>query len=73
MYSKIVDNNNLVRDESTKAILNTNLTDYNNYLKLKKSKEIEAKRMQKLETDVSNLKTDLDEIKDLLRSLANKP
>tara|TARA_R100000005_G_C4902039_1_gene143750 strand:+ start:494 stop:715 length:222 start_codon:yes stop_codon:yes gene_type:complete len=73
MYSKIVDNNNLVRDESTKAILNTNLTDYNNYLKLKKSKEIEAKRMQKLESDVSNLKTDLDEIKDLLRSLANKP
>jgi hypothetical protein len=73
MYSKIVDNNNLVRDESTKAILNTNLTDYNNYLKLKKSKEIEAKRIQKLESDVSNLKTDLDEIKDLLRSLANKP
>ena len=73
MYSKIVDNNNLVRDESTKAILNTNLTDYNNYLKLKKSKETEAKRMQKLESDVSNLKTDLDEIKDLLRSLANKP
>lgn len=73
MYSKIVNNNNLVRDESTKAILNTNLTDYNNYLKLKKSKEIEAKRMQKLESDVSNLKTDLDEIKDLLRSLANKP
>ena len=73
MYSKIVDNNNLVRDESTKAILNTNLTDYNNYLKLKKSKEIEAERMQKLESDVSNLKTDLDEIKDLLRSLANKP
>ena len=73
MYSKIVNNNNLVRDESTKAILNTNLTDYNNYLKLKKSKEIEAKRMQKLESDVSNLKTDLDEIKDLLRSLAIKP
>lgn len=73
MYSKIVDNNNLIRDESTKAILNTNLTDYNNYLKLKKSKETEAKRMQKLESDVSNLKTDLDEIKDLLRSLANKP
>ena len=73
MYSKIADNNNLVRDESTKAILNTNLTDYNNYLKLKKSKEIEAERMQKLESDVSNLKTDLDEIKDLLRSLANKP
>lgn len=72
-YSKVEGNKNLVRDEQTKAILNTNKTEYDNYITLRNIKKSEVERMQQLESDVSNMRNDLDEIKDLLRSLANKP
>ena len=72
-YSKVEGNKSLVRDEQTKAILNTNKTEYDNYITLRNIKKSEDDRMQQLESDVSNMKNDLDEIKDLLRSLVNKP
>jgi tetrahydromethanopterin S-methyltransferase subunit B len=72
-YSKVEGNKNLVRDEQTKAILNTNKTEYDNYINVRNIKKSEVERMQQLESDVSNMRNDLDEIKDLLRSLANKP
>lgn len=72
-YSKVEGNKNLVRDEQTRAILNTNKTEYDNYITLRNIKKSEVERMQQLESDVSNMKNDLNEIKDLLRSLANKP
>ena len=72
-YSKVEGNKSLVRDEQTKAILNTNKTEYDNYITLRNIKKSEVDRMQQLESDVSNMKNDLDEIKDLLRSLLNKP
>lgn len=72
-YSKVEGNKNLVRDEQTKAILNTNKTEYDNYITVRNIKKSEVERMQQLESDVSNMRNDLDEIKNLLRSLANKP
>lgn len=72
-YSKVEGNKNLIRDEETKAILNTNKSEYDNYITLRNIKKSEVERMQQLENDVSNMKNDLNEIKDLLRSLANKP
>lgn len=72
-YSKVEENKNLVRDEQTKAILNTNKTEYDNYITVRNIKKSEVERMQQLESDVSNMRNDLDEIKNLLRSLANKP
>jgi tetrahydromethanopterin S-methyltransferase subunit B len=72
-YSKVEGNKSLVRDEQTKAILNTNKTEYDNYINVRNIKKSEVERMQQLESDVSNMRNDLDEIKDLLRSLANKP
>lgn len=72
-YSKVEGNKNLIRDEETKAILNTNQSEYDNYITLRNIKKSEVERMQQLESDVSNMKDDLNEIKDLLRSLANKP
>ena len=72
-YSKVEGNKSLIRDEETRAILNTNQSEYDNYITLRNIKKSEAERMQQLESDVSNMKNDLDEIKDLLRSIANKP
>lgn len=70
-YIKVEGHSNLVRDESTKAILNTNMNDYENYMKIRQIKKIESERVSKLENEMHQIKNDLDEIKNLLRDLAN--
>lgn len=72
-YSKVNGHSNLVRDEETKAIINTNMTDYNNYIMQKRIKEKENEKLQNLEKDFVNMKEDLNEIKSLLRSLIDGP
>lgn len=72
-YSKVNGHSNLIRDEETKAIINTNMTDYNNYIMQKRIKEKENQKLQNLEKDFVNMKEDLNEIKSLLRSLIDEP
>lgn len=71
-YHKVNGHPNLIRDTSTKAILNTNNTEYQNYVALKKSKEMESKRMEDIESNMNELKNDIDEIKQLLLKLSEK-
>ena len=68
-FSKVEGYNGLVRDNSTKAILNTNMSDYQSYKNLKQSRESEGQKLQKLEDDMNRLKDDISEIKNLLRNL----
>ena len=68
-FSKVEGYTSLVRDNSTNAILNTNMNDYQNYKNLKLAKESEGQKLQKLEDDMSRMKNDLNEIKNLLRAL----
>ena len=72
-YSKVSGHSNLVRDEETKAIINTNMTDYNNYIMQKRIKEKESQKIQSIENEVANIKEDLTEIKYLLRRMINEP
>lgn len=62
---------NLIRDEHTKAILNTNYNEYENYKKMKQIKGAEVKRIDDLEKDLGSIKNDINEIKMLLKGLAN--
>ena len=62
---------NLFRDKSTNAILNTDMNAYQNYMESKRIKEEEVKRISDIESDLNSLKSDIDEIKNLLRSLVN--
>lgn len=71
-YSKVSGHSNLIRDEETKAILNTNMNDYNSYMAQKRLKERENQKIQNLEQDVDIIKDDLNEIKNLLRRLLNE-
>lgn len=71
MFSKVDGHDNLVRDEQTQAILNVNMVEYKNYLEQKRVKEIEFEKIQSLENEVNSMKSDLGEIKDLLRSMIN--
>ena len=63
----------MVRDEKTKAVLNTNMSDYDQYMKLKKIRENSNKKIEDLEEDMGEIKNELQEIKSLLRNLLDGP
>ena len=71
-FYKVKGNSNLVRDNSTNAILNTNMTEYNNYLRMRNLKQNENRKIIDMENDLASVKDDLNEIKNLLRSFINE-
>ena len=70
-YIKVKDNENFVRDSKSNCIINTNKSEYDEYLARRKSKQSEKNKVENLERDLSTLRNELDEIKNLLRSLVN--
>lgn len=71
-YLKIEGHENLIRDSKTNSIINTNMNEYNEYITRKRSKSEENKKIDDLESDVANIKDDINEIKVLLRRLVNE-
>ena len=69
---KVKDEINLFRDTSTNAIINTDMQAYNNYINSRKIKEQEFERIENIENELIDVKSDLNEIKNLLRKLANE-
>ena len=55
---------NLYRDEETGAIVSTDTSGYSQYIKMKSQK-------QKQKDEIEQLKSDVSEIKDLLKELIN--
>jgi hypothetical protein len=72
-FSKVEGHTNLVRDQTTNAIINTDMNEYRNYKSLQQIKEDEKQKIECLENDINIMKSDLSEIKNLLRSLTNGP
>lgn len=70
-YSKVSENLNLYRDNFSGAIINSNVSEYENYVQQKRLKEQEVNRIKQIEDDIFNIKNDLSEIKNLLRNLSN--
>lgn len=68
---KVEGHPNLVRDQKTKAILNTDISEYDNYVSSRDSKRKENEKIKMIENDVNDIKNDLNEIKNLLRNLTN--
>jgi|TARA_B100000085_G_scaffold280971_1_gene306781 hypothetical protein len=64
-YLKVEGHSYLVRDTMSNAIINQNQAEYNQYKQLRKIKDKEQERLDKLEND-------LGELKDLLRQLLDK-
>ena len=71
-YIKVKGHYHLIRDTKTNSIINTNVSEYNEYISRRDSKLKESQKIQNLESDVANMKEDLDEIKFLLRRLINE-
>jgi predicted transcriptional regulator len=71
-YIRVKGSDNLIRDPKTNSIINTNMSEYNEYISRRDSKLQENQKVQNLESDVANMKEDLNEIKFLLRRLINE-
>lgn len=69
MYYKVKGNANLVRDKNTNAILNINSIEYENYNNISISKEKQNYRLEKIESEISTIKDDLNLIKNLLMDM----
>jgi len=69
---KVEGHPDLVRDVNTGAIVNSNGSDFNQYMESYRKRQNQKTKVESLESDLSNLKTDLDEIKSLLRQLISK-
>ena len=57
------------RDPDSNAIVNCNVSEYDNYMAAYKRRETKEKKMTTLQDEVSELKSDIGEIKNLLKSL----
>ena len=74
-YLKVEGHTGLVRDTLTGAILNTNKTEYENYLRQKEAVEkrtLESKQISQHTEEINNIKTELSEIKQMLLLLLDR-
>lgn len=69
MYYKVEGNSDLVRDANNMAILNTNRTEYENYLRKRESMMAIREEVSRNSHEISNIKEDLSEIKQMLSAL----
>jgi len=68
---KVEGHEHLVRDNNSGAIVNTNVTEYQIYKKRIKSREQHGDQIRTAVKDINNLKTELREIKGLLKEIIN--
>lgn len=71
-YIKVKDNDALLRDQKSNAIINDSKYEYDKYMRLKKQKQDEMNRVNKIEDEVDTIKNDINEIKNLLKSFIDK-
>ena len=69
-YNPIEGKPNLVKDPNTNAILNVDEDAYNEYIETYKKVYSEKQRINSMESEVQNIKNDLNEIKELLKLLS---
>jgi hypothetical protein len=71
-YIKVDGKDGLVRDISTRAIINTNKSDYQNYINRIATVKENQKQITQNSDDINNIKTELSDIKQMLLMLINK-
>ena len=64
-------NTDLVRDPHTDQIINTNVSAYQQYITRRQKRKYEKEKALTVEQDLANLKSELGEIKSLLKELVN--
>ena len=64
-------NSDLVRDPRTDQIINTNTSAYEQYVSRRKQRKLEKEKSLPIEEDLASLKSEMNEIKSLLKELVN--
>lgn len=67
-YIKVKDRKDLVRNSRTGCIVNTNVSQYNEYIARRDAKQNESESVRQ---DLDDLKSEMNEIKSLLKELVN--
>ena len=62
----------LVRDIRSNAIINTNVSEYQLYMKRIQAREKQGDQIRNACKEINNLKKELYEIKELIKNLGNK-
>ena len=70
-YIPVEGNSDLVRDPRTDSIINTNSNAYEQYISQRKKRKLEKEKSLNIEKDLANLKSEMNEIKSLLKELVN--
>ena len=70
-YLKVEGHTSLVRDVRSNAIVNSNVNEYQLYMKRIKAREQHGDQIRNAVKDINNLKTELREIKGLIKELVN--
>ena len=68
-FLKVEGHSYLVRDTMSNAIVNTDKKGYEQYMTLKRARGREKDRVTALEDEIQGLKSDLGDIKSMLRQL----
>ena len=66
---KVQGYDSLVRDTSTNAIVNTSTSEYTIYMQRVRARESQGDEIRGAVKDINNLKTELREIKELIKNL----
>ena len=64
-------NSDLVRDPNTDQIINTNASAYQQYISRREQRKREKEKSLNVEEDLASLKSEMNEIKSLLKELVN--
>lgn len=71
-FLKVENNNDLVRDVSSNAIINVNKTAYDNYMKSVNQRKNDKQDLRDAVREINVLKNEMKEIKQLLLNLTDK-
>ena len=71
-YAKVKGHSNLVRDLKSQAIINTDSDAYARYMARKVKQQKKDDGMRKVVREVNEIKTEMFEIKDLLKKVLDK-
>tara|TARA_Y100001938_G_scaffold134624_1_gene195310 strand:+ start:531 stop:758 length:228 start_codon:yes stop_codon:yes gene_type:complete len=70
-YLKVEGHNNLVRDSRSHAIVNSDTTSYSIYMQRVRAREQQGDQIRNAVKEINTLKTELREIKSLIKELVN--
>lgn len=71
-YLKVLGNDSLVRDTSSGAIINTNRTEYEEYMLRRRLAEERENTIKQNAEEITNLKSEMQDIKSMLQQLLDK-